>query len=150
MLATPLLVLSEEERVVDPQLGYPLGYAKLCSQQAAAAAAHGHGQQQQEEGGDSAVTVFTTPYSRGPPQRFLPYSPVTQNVSCCSCCCHSLSRSLSLSLLSLDFGPTRPEAAVADSSEYNVLLMGGWVLMFVVVPVLCVVEGLGQLVSYSF
>ncbi len=96
MLATPLLVLSEEERVVDPQLGYPLGYAKLCSQQAAA---HGHGQQQQEEGGDSVVTVFTTPYSRGPPQRFLPYSPVTQNVSCCSCCCHSLSLSLSLSFL---------------------------------------------------
>jgi hypothetical protein len=63
---------------VDPQLGYPLGYAKLCSQQAAA---HGHGQQQQEEGGDSVVTVFTTPYSRGPPQRFLPYSPVTQNSS---------------------------------------------------------------------
>jgi hypothetical protein len=143
MLATPLLVLSEEERVVDPQLGYPPGYAKLCSQQAAAAA-HGHGQQQQEESGDSVATVFTTPYSRGPPQRFLPYSPVTQNVSCCSCWCHSLS------LLALDFGPTRPEAAVADSSEYNVLLMGGWVLMFVVVPVLCVVEGLGQLVSCSF
>jgi len=143
-------VLSEEERVVDPQLGYPLGYAKLCSQQAAAAAAHGHGQQQQEEGGDSVVTVFTTPYSRGPPQRFLPYSPVTQNVSCCSCSCHSLSLSLSLSLLSLDFGPTRPEAAVADSSEYNVLLMGGWVSMFVVVPVLHVIEGLGQLVSCSF
>ena len=57
------LVLTEAERAVDPQVGYPLGYAKLCR--------HAAGQLQ----------GLLTPFTEGPPQRFLPYSPQTEDVS---------------------------------------------------------------------
>lgn len=48
-------VLTDEERRVDPQLGYPRGYAKLCR--------NAHIQ----------MRGLITPYTEGPPQRFLPY-----------------------------------------------------------------------------
>ncbi|KAJ7558543.1 hypothetical protein O6H91_04G045200 [Diphasiastrum complanatum] len=50
------LVLSEEERNVDPQLGYPRGYAKLCR--------HAH----------AWVHSNIFPYSEGPPRKFIPYA----------------------------------------------------------------------------
>eukprot|EP01018_Ginkgo_biloba_P026442 Gb_23424 [translate_table: standard] len=49
-------VLTDEERMVDPELGYPRGYAKLCR--------NAHIQMQ----------GLITPYTEGPPQRFLPYA----------------------------------------------------------------------------
>ncbi|KAG0604219.1 hypothetical protein M758_10G154000 [Ceratodon purpureus] len=55
------LMLTEEERVVDPQLGYPLGYAKLCRH--ASLQLHG----------------LFTPFTEGPPHRFLPYSPQSED-----------------------------------------------------------------------
>ena len=61
------LVLTEAERAVDPQVGYPLGYAKLCR--------HAAGQLQ----------GLLTPFTEGPPQRFLPYSPQTEDVSLLAC-----------------------------------------------------------------
>ena len=61
------LVLTEVERTVDPQVGYPLGYAKLCR--------HAAGQLQ----------GLLTPFTEGPPQRFLPYSPQTEDVSLLAC-----------------------------------------------------------------
>lgn len=48
-------VLTDEERRVDPELGYPRGYAKLCR--------NAHIQ----------MRGLITPYTEGPPQRFLPY-----------------------------------------------------------------------------
>ena len=55
-------VLTEEERVVDNQLGYPRGYGKLCR--------HAYIQMQ----------GLITPYTEGPPQRFQPYSPLEEEV----------------------------------------------------------------------
>ncbi|GLJ55852.1 hypothetical protein SUGI_1199280 [Cryptomeria japonica] len=49
-------ILTEEETRVDPELGYPRGYAKLCRN------AHLH------------MQGLITPYTEGPPQRFLPYA----------------------------------------------------------------------------
>jgi hypothetical protein len=66
------LVLSEEERVVDQELGYPRCYGKLCRRAFA--------------GSDVG---FFTPFIAGPPQRFVPYSLPAEDVS-------SLSLSLSL------------------------------------------------------
>jgi len=51
------LVLTEEERVVDQELGYPRGYAKLCRHALA-----------------GMIDGFSMPFSAGPPQRFVPYS----------------------------------------------------------------------------
>ncbi|CAM6029808.1 unnamed protein product [Sphagnum balticum] len=51
------LVLTEEERVVDQELGYPRGYAKLCRHALA-----------------GMIEGFSMPFSAGPPQRFVPYS----------------------------------------------------------------------------
>ncbi|MCO5600727.1 hypothetical protein L7F22_054842 [Adiantum nelumboides] len=48
-------VLNDEERAVDPQLGFPRGYAKLCR--------HAHIQAQ----------GLISPFTEGPPQRFHPY-----------------------------------------------------------------------------
>jgi len=58
------LVLSEEERVVDQELGYPRCYGKLCSRAFA-----------------GADLGFFTPFTAGPPQRFVPYSPPAEDVS---------------------------------------------------------------------
>ncbi|KAH7433986.1 hypothetical protein KP509_07G096100 [Ceratopteris richardii] len=55
-------VLSEDEKVVDPQLGYPRGYAKLCR--------HAYIQMQ----------GLITPFTEGPPQRFLPYAPLDEEL----------------------------------------------------------------------
>jgi hypothetical protein len=55
-------VLSREERAVDPRLGYPRGYAKLCR--------HAFIQPQ----------GLITPFTVGPPQRFLPYKPQPEDV----------------------------------------------------------------------
>lgn len=46
--------MTEEEKRIDPSLGYPLGYEKLCRHAAF------RGSQ-------------ITPYSKGPPQSYLPY-----------------------------------------------------------------------------
>lgn len=57
-----LLSLSDEEKAVDPQLGYPVAYAKLCRH---------------------AVTQpqgILTPFAEGPPQRFVPYAPPSEEV----------------------------------------------------------------------
>jgi hypothetical protein len=61
------LALTEEEKTVDEQLGYPHGYAKLCRCHASTAELQ-HGLQ-------------LTPFTEGPPQRFLPYSPQAEDVS---------------------------------------------------------------------
>lgn len=55
------LMLTEEERVVDPVLGYPHGYAKLCQHAAV------------------QLQGLVTPFTAGPPQRFLPYSPQAED-----------------------------------------------------------------------
>lgn len=55
--------LSEEERRVDPQLGYPRGYAKLCRNAA------------------TQLQGLITPFTQGPPQRFMPYAPQPEEVS---------------------------------------------------------------------
>jgi hypothetical protein len=52
---------AEEETEVDPQLGYPLVYPKLCR--------HAH------------ASGLPMPFLEGPPQRFLPYSPQAEDVS---------------------------------------------------------------------
>ncbi|KAG0583524.1 hypothetical protein KC19_3G143800 [Ceratodon purpureus] len=57
-----LLTLSEEEKAIDPQLGYPVGYAKLCR--------HAVNQPQ----------GALTPFAEGPPQRFVPYAPPTEDL----------------------------------------------------------------------
>ncbi|KAI5059919.1 hypothetical protein GOP47_0024339 [Adiantum capillus-veneris] len=49
-------VLNDEERAVDPQLGFPRGYAKLCR--------HAYIQAQ----------GLISPFTEGPPQRFHPYA----------------------------------------------------------------------------
>ncbi|CAM6051286.1 unnamed protein product [Sphagnum compactum] len=59
------LALTEEEKTVDEQLGYPHGYAKLCRCHASTAELQ-HGLQ-------------LTPFTEGPPQRFLPYSPQAED-----------------------------------------------------------------------
>lgn len=67
------LMLTEEERVVDPVLGYPHGYAKLCQHAAV------------------QLQGLVTPFTAGPPQRFLPYSPQAEDVSprfLLFCCLH--------------------------------------------------------------
>jgi len=48
---------------VDEELGYPHGYAKLCRHAAA------------------QLQGLLTPFTEGPPQRFLPYAPQTEDVS---------------------------------------------------------------------
>jgi len=58
------LVLTEEERVVDQELGYPRGYAKLCRHALA-----------------GMIEGFSMPFSAGPPQRFVPYSLAPVDVS---------------------------------------------------------------------
>lgn len=60
--------LAEEERVVDPQLGYPHGYAKLCRYNVSGSA-------------DGGKMLLRLPFSEGPPQRFLPYPPQVERVS---------------------------------------------------------------------
>ncbi|KAG0599265.1 hypothetical protein M758_12G138900 [Ceratodon purpureus] len=50
---------AEEDTEVDPQLGYPLVYPKLCR--------HAHS------------TGLPMPFLEGPPQRFLPYSPLADD-----------------------------------------------------------------------
>jgi hypothetical protein len=69
------LMLTEEERVVDPELGYPHGYAKLCRH--ASTQLHG----------------LVIPFTEGPPHRFLPYSPQSDDVSLLLhpsvCWCHA-------------------------------------------------------------
>ncbi len=57
------LVLTDEEKAVDEELGYPHGYAKLCRHAAA------------------QLQGLLTPFTEGPPQRFLPYAPQTEDVS---------------------------------------------------------------------
>jgi len=56
-------VLTDEERKVDPELGYPRGYAKLCR--------NAHIQ----------MRGLITPYTEGPPQRFIPYTLQPEDVS---------------------------------------------------------------------
>jgi len=63
------LVLSEEERVVDQELGYPRCYGKLC-----------------RRAFSGADVGFFTPFIAGPPQRFVPYSPPAEDVSYLSVC----------------------------------------------------------------
>ena len=58
-----LLTLPEEEKAIDPQLGYPVGYAKLCRYAV-----------NQPQGA-------LTPFAEGPPQRFVPYAPPIEDVS---------------------------------------------------------------------
>lgn len=60
--------LAEEELVVDPQLGYPHGYAKLCRYNVSGSA-------------DGGKMLLRLPFSEGPPQRFLPYPPQVERVS---------------------------------------------------------------------
>ncbi|CAK9190991.1 unnamed protein product [Sphagnum troendelagicum] len=55
------LVLTDEEKAVDEELGYPHGYAKLCRHAAA------------------QLQGLLTPFTEGPPQRFLPYAPQTED-----------------------------------------------------------------------
>lgn len=57
-----LLTLTEEEKTIDPTLGYPAGYAKLC-----------HHALTQPQG-------VLTPFTEGPPQRFVPYAPSSEEV----------------------------------------------------------------------
>lgn len=61
------LALTEEEKTVDEQLGYPHGYAKLCRCHASSA--------------ELQHCLQLTPFTEGPPQRFLPYSPQAEDVS---------------------------------------------------------------------
>jgi hypothetical protein len=61
------LALTEEEKAVDEQLGYPHGYAKLCRCHASTA--------------ELQHSLQLTPFTEGPPQRFLPYSPQAEDVS---------------------------------------------------------------------
>lgn len=56
-------VLKDEERAVDPQLGFPRGYAKLCR--------HAHIQAQ----------GLISPFTEGPPQRFHPYAPQDEEIA---------------------------------------------------------------------
>ncbi|KAH7414599.1 hypothetical protein KP509_14G001300 [Ceratopteris richardii] len=56
-------ILTDDEKVVDPQLGYPRGYANLCRQ--------AHIQMQ----------GLITPFTEGPPQRFLPYVPLDEELA---------------------------------------------------------------------
>lgn len=56
-------VLTDEERAVDPHLGFPRGYAKLCR--------HAHIQAQ----------GLISPYTEGPPQCFHPYAPKDEEVN---------------------------------------------------------------------
>ncbi|CAK9219597.1 unnamed protein product [Sphagnum troendelagicum] len=58
------LVLSEEERVVDQELGYPRCYGKLC-----------------RRAFSGADVGFFTPFIAGPPQRFVPYSPPAEDLA---------------------------------------------------------------------
>lgn len=62
-----LLSLSDEEKAIDPQLGYPVAYAKLC-----------HHAVTQPQG-------ILTPFAEGPPQRFVPYAPPAEEVRPRSC-----------------------------------------------------------------
>jgi hypothetical protein len=55
------LVLTDEEKAVDEELGYPHGYAKLCRHAAA------------------QLQGLLTPFTEGPPQRFLPYALQTED-----------------------------------------------------------------------
>lgn len=55
---------ADEDNDVDPQLGYPPAYPKLCR--------HAH------------ASGLPMPYTEGPPQRFLPYCPETEDVSAIS------------------------------------------------------------------
>jgi len=57
-----LLSLSDEDKEIDPQLGYPVAYAKLC-----------HHAVTQPQG-------ILTPFAEGPPQRFVPYAPPSEEV----------------------------------------------------------------------
>ncbi|MCO5601932.1 hypothetical protein L7F22_056058 [Adiantum nelumboides] len=56
-------VLNDEERAVDPQLGFPRGYAKLCR--------HAHIQAQ----------GLISPFTEGPPQRFHPYAAQDEEIA---------------------------------------------------------------------
>lgn len=57
-----LLSLSDEEKAIDAQLGYPVSYAKLC-----------HHAVTQPQG-------ILTPFAEGPPQRFVPYAPASEEL----------------------------------------------------------------------
>uniref|UniRef100_A0A7I4EBW2 HNH nuclease domain-containing protein n=1 Tax=Physcomitrium patens TaxID=3218 RepID=A0A7I4EBW2_PHYPA len=57
-----LLSLTKEEKAIDPTLGYPTGYAKLCRYALA-----------QPQGA-------LTPFAEGPPQCFVPYSPTSEEL----------------------------------------------------------------------
>ncbi|MCO5569873.1 hypothetical protein L7F22_023587 [Adiantum nelumboides] len=56
-------ILTSDEKEFDTQLGYPRGYAKLCR--------HAHIQMQ----------GLITPFTEGPPQRFLPYAPLDEELA---------------------------------------------------------------------
>ncbi|KAH9317231.1 hypothetical protein KI387_019000, partial [Taxus chinensis] len=56
-------ILTDEETRVDAELGYPRGYAKLCRN------AHIH------------MQGLITPYTEGPPQRFLPYAAQPEDIA---------------------------------------------------------------------
>ncbi|MCO5604480.1 hypothetical protein L7F22_058646 [Adiantum nelumboides] len=56
-------ILTSDEKELDTQLGYPCGYAKLCR--------HAHIQMQ----------GLITPFTEGPPQRFLPYAPLDEELA---------------------------------------------------------------------
>lgn len=53
--------LAEGDTEVDPQLGYPHAYPKLCRQ--------------------AYSTGLPMPFTQGPPQRFVPFSPQPEDVS---------------------------------------------------------------------
>lgn len=63
----------EEDAEVDPELGYPAVYAKLCRHADAAG--------------------LPMPFTEGPPQRFLPYAPHAEDVSLLVCILSVLVRS---------------------------------------------------------
>ncbi|KAI5076040.1 hypothetical protein GOP47_0008105 [Adiantum capillus-veneris] len=56
-------ILTSDEKELDSQLGYPRGYAKLCR--------HAHIQMQ----------GLITPFTEGPPQRYLPYAPLDEELA---------------------------------------------------------------------
>ncbi|KAJ7517096.1 hypothetical protein O6H91_21G010600 [Diphasiastrum complanatum] len=59
----PQLGLGKEETQVDARLGYPTGYAKLCKY------------------APVQMKGLITPFTEGPPKRFLPYAPSAEEIA---------------------------------------------------------------------